>query len=80
MAIDTLRKRTAALRFGMPWQSGTRPPGSSFNSFERAALLGLYHPTGAGDHGSAVCGFTFGDPETVFVFHSSETVLTFEDC
>lgn len=89
MAVDTLRKRSAANRYGMRWLAGTRPPASPLDAFERAALVGCYYlepaPVvfGHPDH-----GWTFGRPETVFTFQPltpvfdftpTETVFTFQD-
>ena len=43
MAVDSLSKRSAALGFGSPWRSGTRPPSGSVTAFDRGALLGCYY-------------------------------------
>ena len=47
MAINTASKRSAALGYGSPWRSGTRPPSGSISEFDRSALLGCYNPAAA---------------------------------
>lgn len=44
MAIATANKRTMALRAGMTFLAGTRPPNGNLNKYDRAALLGCYIP------------------------------------
>lgn len=92
MAIDTLRKRSAVSRFGMPWSAGTRPPASPLDAFERGALLGLYYIDSLIPPvviGTPVCGWEFSPENTVFEFpddsivvsfSSEQTVLNFGDC
>ncbi len=47
MAIDTLAKRSATLRFGRPGLAATRPPSGTIAAFDRGALLGCYYLEGA---------------------------------
>lgn len=44
MAINTANKRSMALRAGMTFLAGTRPPNGNLNKYDRAALLGCYIP------------------------------------
>jgi len=74
MAVDTLAKRSAALRFGMAHLAGTRPPSGIINAFKRSALLACYSVT---TFGSPNDGWTFATNETVWTFATNETVWTF---
>jgi hypothetical protein len=76
MAVDTLSKRSAALRFGMAHLAGTRPPSGVINSFQRSALLACYSVTTI-VFGSPNDGWTFATNETVWTFATNETVWTF---
>ena len=75
MAVNTIAKRSAALRFGMSHLAGTRPPGGGLGVFERAALLGCYYAVVFGDPTS---GWVFGADETVWTFGQDTTVWMLE--
>jgi len=81
MAVDTVSKRSAALRFGMSHLAGTRPPSGSIPVFERAALLACYYTAPLPvTFGTPQCGWTFEPQETVWMFSTNETVWVFGDC
>lgn len=77
MPVDTVSKRSAALRFGASHRAGTRPPTGSIIAFERAALLGCYYiPV---SYGSPKDGWRFGFEQTVWNFGRDVTVWNFGD-
>jgi len=73
MAVDTLTKRQAALRYGMTHLAGTRRPKAAIHAFERAALLGCYWPV---TFGTVSDGWTFGQSETHWTFSKHASVLS----
>jgi len=78
MAVDTLAKRSAALRYGRPGLATTRPPSGSINRFARAALLGCYSVT-SDEFGVPTKGWKFGPDSTVWTFGPDNTVFVFGD-
>lgn len=74
MSLNTISKRSAALKFGLAYLAGTRPPSGLISRFDRAAILGCYII--ATETGTPHDGWVFARQETTFVFARQETVWT----
>ncbi len=79
MAVDTLTKRSGALRFGHGARASTRPPSATFDAFERGVLLGCYYQvpvvTVIGD---PVIGWTYSNPENIWTYQYSPQIFMVE--
>ena len=74
MAVDTISKRSAALRFGSVGRAGTRPPDGSISAFDRAALLGCYS-SAAAEYGDPVEGWTYLNHPNTWTYSLSPQIF-----
>ena len=75
MAVNTLTRRSAALRFGHGARAATRPPSATFDAFERGALLSLYYIAPSQPIGDPVEGWTYLNHPNTWTYSLSPQIF-----